>query len=197
MKTKTLLLGFASLVLASCGFMRTADSGPGMITNFGSLMDGRSAYMLSVTLPSGKSAMTPFSVSGSKKPSWRQAIGSTTGMSGDTRALPEWLDFSWKEPTYPGLEPRDFASREEYSKYVSDEKASLPVKTQRVFISSRIPPEIIQEAIDSRAHIQKGQGLPEKSLWIYFIWTDDGIKFRWKMSCDKPCERKEGGDEID
>jgi hypothetical protein len=176
--------------------MRTVD-GPGMITNFGSMMDGRSAYMLSVTLPNGKSAMTPFSVSGSKKPSWRQAIGSTTGMSGDTRALPEWLDFSWKETTYPAPKPSSFASDDEYGKYLSDEKARLPLKTQRVFISSRIPPEVVQEAIDSRAHIQEGQGLPTKSLWVYFIWTDDGIKFRWDLYCTKPsCVTKEGGDEI-
>jgi hypothetical protein len=195
MKIKVLLLSFASLVVAACGSMQAAD-GPGMITTFGSLMDGRSAYMLSVTLPNGKSAMTPFSVSGSRKPNWRQAPGKTTGMSGDTRALPEWLDFSWKETAYPAPRPSSFASDEEYGKYLSDEKARLPLKTQRVFISSRIPPEIIQEAMDSRAHIQKGQGLPEKSLWLYFIWTDDGIKFRWKMSCDKPCDRKEGGDEI-
>ena len=197
MKIKILLLSLACFVLAACGSMRTADGGPGMITNFGSLMDGRSAYMLSVTLPNGNSAMTPFSVSGSRKPSWRQAIGSTTGMSGDTRGLPEWLDFSWKETAYPAPKPSSFASDEEYGKYLSDEKARLPLKTRRVFISSRIPPEVVQEVTYSRSHIPKGQLLPEKMLWIYFVWTDDGIKFRWKISCDKPCDRKEGGDEID
>lgn len=195
MKIKILLLSFASIVIAACGSIQTVE-GPGMITSFRSLMDGRSAYLLSLTLPNGKSAMTPFSVSGGKSASWRQAPGRTTGMSGDTRGVPEWLDFRWKETSYPGLEPKDFASREEYSKYVSEEKATLPLKTQRVFISSRIPPEVVQEVTYSRSHIPKGQHLPEKMLWIYFIWTDDGIKFRWKMSCDLPCLRKEGGDEI-
>jgi hypothetical protein len=195
MKIKTLLLSFASFVLTSCGSMQTVD-GPGMITTFKSLMDGRSAYMLSITLPNGKSAMTPFSVSGGKAASWRQAPGSTTGMSGDTRALPDWVDFSWKETAYPSPKPSSFASDVEYGKYLSDEKARLPLKTQRVFINSRIPPEVVQEVTYSRSHIPKGQHLPEKMLWIYFIWTDDGIKFRWKMSCDLPCVRKEGGDEI-
>ncbi|WP_194715398.1 hypothetical protein [Noviherbaspirillum soli] len=195
MKIKTLLLSFASFVLTACGSMQTVD-GPGMITTFKSLMNGRSAYMLSLTLSNGKSAMTPFSVSGGKAASWRQAPGSTTGMSGDTRALPEWIDFSWKETAYPSPKPSSFASDDEYGKYLSDEKARLPLKTQRVFISSRIPPEVIQEVTYSRSHIPKGQHLPEKMLWIYFIWTDDGIKFRWKMSCDKPCVEKGGGDEI-
>lgn len=92
---------------------------------------------------------------------------------------------------------KDFPTDEAYSKAVAEKYSKLTIKTQRVLISSRIPPEIIQEAIDSRAHIQKGQGLPEKSLWIYFIWTDDGIKFRWDLYCTKPCVTKEGGDDID
>lgn len=87
--------------------------------------------------------MDGLSITGSRKSNWRHAVGTTEGMSGDTRGVPEWLDFEWQETSYPGLEPKDFASREGYSKYVSDEKATLPVKTQRVFIKSRIPPEIV------------------------------------------------------
>lgn len=117
-------------------------------------------------------------------------------MSGDTRGIPEWLDFEWREPSYPGLEMKDFPSDEAYSKAVAEKYSKLTIKTQRVFISSRIPPEVVQEVTYSRSHIPKGQLLPEKMLWIFFIWTDDGIKFRWEMSCDKPCDMKEGGDEI-
>lgn len=196
MKSRILLVSFAIFILAACNSVPTVD-GPGMITNFGSMMNGRSTNIRAIIFPGGKRTVSGLSVGGTKKPGWRQAIGRTTGISGDTRGLPEWLDFEWQEPSYPGLQPQDFTTREEYSKYVFDEKASLPIKTQRVLISSRIPPEIIQEAIDSRAHIQKGQGLPEKSLWLYFIWTDDGIKFRWDLYCIKPCVTKEGGDEID
>jgi hypothetical protein len=118
-------------------------------------------------------------------------------MSGDTRGVPEWLDFEWREPSYPGLKMKDFPSDEAYSKAVAEKYSKLTTKTQRVFIKSRIPPEVVHEAIESRLHIQKGQGLPEKSLWIYFVWTDDGIKFRWDLYCTKPaCATKEGGDEI-
>lgn len=195
MKIRLVLISFAIAVLTACKSMHTAD-GPGMITNYGSMMEGRSATIRTITFPSGKRRVSGLSVGGSKKPNWRQSVGATEGMSGDTRGLPEWLDFEWQEPPYPGLEPRDFATREEYSKYVFDEKARLPLKTQRVFIRNRIPPEVVQEVTYSRSHIPKGQLLPEKMLWIFFIWTDDGIKFRWEMSCDKPCDMKEGGDEI-
>jgi len=190
-----MFLSFASLVLAACGSMQTVD-GPGMIMNYGSMMDGRSASIRAITFPSGKRTIHGLTVTGSRKPNWRQAVGRTEGMSGDTRGVPEWLDFEWQETSYPGLQPKDFATKEGYSKYVSDERATLPLKTQRVFISSRIPPEVVQEVTYSRSHIPKGQHLPEKMLWIYFIWTDDGIKFRWEMSCDKPCVEKGGGDEI-
>jgi hypothetical protein len=117
-------------------------------------------------------------------------------MSGDTRGVPEWLDFEWREPSYPGLQMKDFPSDETYSKAVAEKYSKLTIKTQRVFMSSRIPPEVVQEVTHSRSHIPKGQLLPEKMLWIYFIWTGDGIKFRWEMSCAKPCVEKEGGDEI-
>lgn len=196
MKISLLLISFAIAVLTACGSIHTAD-GPGMITSYGSTMEGRSASVRAITFPSGKRKKSDIRVTGGKKPSWRQAIGATEGMSGDTRGIPEWLDFEWQEPSYPGLEPENFPSKEAYSKAVAEKYSKLTTKSQRVFINSRIPPEVVQEVIYSRAHIPKGQHLPEKMLWIYFIWTDDGIKFRWKMNCDKPCERKEGGDEID
>ena len=84
------------------------------------------------------------------------------GIAGDTRALPEWLDFSWKEPTYPGREPKSFATDDDYSKYVADESRSLEVKTQRVYVSSRVPPDVVQEVIESRANIPRGEVLPDK-----------------------------------
>jgi hypothetical protein len=167
-----------------------------MITSYGSMMNGRSADILAMTFPSGRRNKSDITVRGSRKPSWRQAIGRTTGMSGDTRGVPEWLDFEWREPSYPGLQMKDFPSDETYSKAVAEKYSKLTIKTQRLFMSSRIPPEVVQEVTHSRSHIPKGQLLPEKMLWIYFIWTGDGIKFRWEMSCAKPCVEKEGGDEI-
>ena len=196
MKIQILLASLAAFVSFACSSMQTVD-GPGMITSYGSMMNGRSANIRTITFPSGKKTISNITVRGGRKPNWRHAVGTTEGMSGDTRGVPEWLDFEWREPSYPGLEPEDFPSKEAYSKAVSEKYSKLTTKTQRVFISSRIPPQIIQEAIDSRAHIRQGQGLPEKSLWIYFIWTDDGIKFRWDLYCTKPCVTKEGGDQID
>jgi hypothetical protein len=195
MKIKILLASLAALVSVACSSMQTVD-GPGMITSYGSMMDGRSADIRTVTFPSGEKTISNITVRGSRKPGWRQAIGRTEGMSGDTRGVPEWLDFEWREPSYPGLKMKDFPSDEAYSKAVAEKYSKLSIKTQRVFISSRIPPEVVQEVTYSKSHIPKGQTLPEKMLWIYFIWTDDGIKFRWEMSCDKPCVEKEGGDEI-
>jgi hypothetical protein len=195
MEIRLLLISFASALLTACGAMHTVD-GPGMITSYGSTMEGRSASVRAITFPSGKSRKSDIRVTGGKKHNWRQSVGATEGISGDTRGLPEWLDFEWQEPSYPGLEPEDFPSREAYSKAVAEKYSKLTTKTQRVLISSRIPPEVVQEVTFSRSHIPKGQLLPEKMLWIFFIWTDDGIKFRWEMSCDKPCVEKEGGDEV-
>ncbi|HEX8886478.1 MAG TPA: hypothetical protein VF797_18475 [Noviherbaspirillum sp.] len=196
MKIKMLFLSFASLVLPSCSSVQTVG-GAGMIMNYGSTMEGRSADIRTITFPSGKRMIYGLTVTGGRKPNWRHAVGTTEGMSGDTRGIPEWLDFEWREPSYPGLKMKDFPSDEAYSKAVSEKYSKLTTKTQRVFIKSRIPPEVVHEAIESRLHVQKGQGLPEKSLWIYFIWTDDGIKFRWDLYCTKPCVTKEGGDEVD
>jgi hypothetical protein len=195
MKIQILLASLAAFVLVACSSMQTVN-GPGMITSYGSMMNGRSANIRTITFPSGKKTISNITVRGSRKLGWRQAAGTTEGMSGDTRGVPEWLDFEWREPSYPGLEPEDFPSKEAYSKAVAEKYSKLSIKTQRVLISSRIPPEVIQELIYSRSYIPKGQHLPEKMLWIYFIWTDEGIKFRWEMSCDKPCVEKEGGDEI-
>jgi hypothetical protein len=83
-KYKDWLIGQGINIAYACSSMHKAD-GPGLITSFGSRIDGRSIYMLSVTLPSGKPAMAPFSVWGSKKPDWRQASSSNAGLSGVAR----------------------------------------------------------------------------------------------------------------
>lgn len=101
MTTKLKLVIYANFFLLACSVVAT-DQGPGMITNFGSMMEGRSARIQAITLPNGKRAMSGFTVRGGKVSGWRRAIRTTTGMSGDTRSLPDWLDFAWQEPSYPG-----------------------------------------------------------------------------------------------
>jgi len=83
-KYKDWLIGQGINIAYACSSMQQID-GPRMITSVGSRIDGRSIYMLSVTLPSGKPAMATFSISGSKKPDWRQASSSNAGLSGVAR----------------------------------------------------------------------------------------------------------------
>ena len=101
----------------------------------------------------------------------------------DVRELPEWVEFEWSEPAYP-----------EDPKQTLAEYRALPRKTARVAVRSRVPQDVVDEAIEAKRRRQPHE-LPDKMLYVYFIWTETGVKFRWELGRGGVTLR-EGGDEI-
>jgi hypothetical protein len=61
-----------------------------------------------------------------------------------------------------------------------EEFRALPRERQRVLIRERVPQDAIEEVLQSKRDAPRGK-LPEKMLWVYLVWTDEGIKFRWQV----------------
>lgn len=155
-----------------------------MIVTFTSLTQGRSISIKSTRLPNGRAFSNPGGVGGRRPSNWRSS-GATMGVAGDNRELPEWVEFEWSEPVYP-----------EDPKQTLDEYRALPRKTQRVPIRDRIPQDVVEEVIQSRRAASAGK-LPDKKLWVYFVWTDLGIKFHWRLISGASTELRSGGDDVD
>jgi hypothetical protein len=193
---KTLLL--AALLSLTTGCLPVyVQPGPGMIVTFTSLKKGVSIYIESARLPSG--AAFPDAGSFGPDKNWFNS-GKTMGAAPDGRQLPEWVEIEWQEPQYPEQKPEDFPSREAYSHAVREKFQRLPNKTQRVFIRDRVPQEAIEEVLQSKRDAPRGK-LPEKMLWVYLVWTDDGIKFRWQVEREpqapgEPRVLQAGGDVL-
>lgn len=105
------------------------------------------------------------------------------GVSGDNRNLPEWVEFQWI----------DLPEKKDYTKAEMD---VLPRQKQRVAVRSRVSEEAVQMAIESRRTADPKQ-LPDLMLWIYFVWTDLGIKFAWELLNGRTEAVRKGGDDID
>lgn len=116
------------------------------------------------------------------------AGGKTEGVAPDGRQLPDWVEFEWSQPPAPE-DPAQ--SLEEYR--------ALPRKKQRVFVLSRIPHDVIDEVLVSNRRQRPGK-LSDKALWIYFVWTEQGIKFHWRLwyrpAIGASSFPREGGDAI-
>jgi hypothetical protein len=173
------------VVLAGCvhGGIQTDDTdGPGMIVTFSSLIEGAVILTDRATLPSGKDFGNPGGFGGRRSTNWR--FGKTSGASGDRRGLPQWVEFVWVES--PKGKDHSF-----------EELKAMPRKTQRVQVRERVPLEAVQEAIESRRNAPRGK-MPSKMLWLYFVWTDQGVKFHWSLDESGRLQPlREGGDDID
>ena len=201
-----LSLGVLAVVSSGgCQALRRNATGPGMMLVYGSVVDGRSAYVRSATLPDGRPFADPGSVGGRfrKGQTWKRGgVSATMAASGDRRGLPEWVEFVWQEPSYPGLRFQDFPTREDFDKAHDEKFAKLPLKTQRVYIKSRVPQEVVDEVIASKRAAKPGK-VADKTLWVYIFWTPDGIQMRWAMMDQNASPGgfgavvKEGGDDLD
>jgi hypothetical protein len=136
-----------------------------MIVTYSSLKKGVSIDMKAAHMQSGQA----FAHGGSFGPSRRWQSGATMGAAPDGRQLPEWVEFEWSEPVYP-----------EDRKQTLEEYRALPRHRERVYIRDRVPIEAVEEVIQSKRDAPRGK-LPEKMLWVYLVWTDDGIKVRWEV----------------
>lgn len=159
-----------------------ADEGPGMVLHFASLKKGVMISSRGGRLPNG----TRFPGSGGLgyTKDWLLG-GATEGAVPDGRQLPEWVEFEWTEH----LNDKE---------YVLEELRALPVHVQRVIIRGRVPQDVIDEVMRSKREAKPGK-LPEKSLWLYFVWTDAGIKFHWRLESPRApgYMLRSGGDTIE
>lgn len=191
-------LGFtilAAAVVASILASREPIPGPGMIVALDNAVPGIEIDMLRATMPSGqeflggKLTVTPHFFSNA--PVGALALGAAP----DGRELPEWVEFEWKEWQYPYPEkPSDPVEEEKWSERIHELSRTLPHKTVRVLVRKRVPQDVVDEAIASNLAAPRGK-LPEKQIWLYFVWHPDGIWFRWSLHKDSDVVRS-GGDAI-
>lgn len=197
----------AALLLGAtvgCRALEVGADGPGMILEYGSVIQGLSISVKSAVLPDGKPFMDPGSLSGglsTRYPTWQRIPTKVMAASGDHRGLPEWVEFTWQEPSYPGLKSADFPDRESFSRAVDEKFSKLELKRYRLEIKRRVPQAVVDEVINSKRVAQPGK-VADKTLWIYIFWTPDGMKMRWAMR-DKATGGpfgeivREGGDDLD
>jgi hypothetical protein len=116
--------------------------------------------------------------------------GSTGGGSDDSRRLPEWVDYEWRDVPEFKNDKRTIEEQITFWK-------GQPLKHQRVLVASRVPQSVIQEAIEAVKHRKYGE-TPDKTIWLYFTWYKGHIYFSWRLNDKKgQIARKEdlaGGD---
>jgi hypothetical protein len=91
--------------------------------------------------------------------------------------------------------PADPVARQVWSDGVHALSRSLPIQTARVAVRSRVPQDVIDEVLASNRQ-RAPRALPDKMLWVYFIWYETGIKLRWKLKSSCCGLLREGGDEL-
>lgn len=197
MNTYTLQLAFAlaTVVLcAACAAPRPA-AGPGMIVTFNNVIKGKKVDVLQGRTSNGVPFVTPGSLGSSTNPN-PMSGGKIMGAAPDGRELPEWVEFEWTEWPYPSPpQPKDPIALQAWNDRVDFLSRTLPRQRARVAVRSRVPQDVVDEVLASNKRTAQN-ALPDKSLWVYFVWYETGIKFRWilKPGCCKVL--REGGDDF-
>lgn len=139
----------------------------------------------------------PLPFRGSLRSSSKIYSGATSATLGKSGRIPDWVEISWVE-TRPGwdMSYNDYLSlkKEERAERAST-YATLPVRSAKIDVRRRIPVEIIEDLNHSRLDHEHAN-LPPKSLRLYVIWTNEGLKMRWRVYGNSPKVLYEGGDKI-
>ncbi len=182
----------AIALCAACSVTRLQD-GPGMIVTFSNGIKGKEVDVLRAKTANSIFFPTPGSLGPNKNP---MTGGKTMGAAPDGRELPQWVEFEWKVWPYPYPSmPAEPVALQEWRDGVHAMSRSLPSQTARVAVRSRVPQDVIDEVLASNRK-RAPNALPDKDLWVYFIWYETGIKLRWRLlqGCCKML--REGGDEL-
>lgn len=164
------------------GCVGTPAIGPGMIVHFSNGINGKSVSMDDVKTAGGSAFSNPGSIAPSSNP---MHDGKVMGAAPDGRFLPEWVEFTWIETDYPRIRDR-----------TKEELDALPVKKARISVRQRVPVDVVQNVILSKSERRRGGG-EDLSLWVYFVWQDAGVKFRWEEQSGCCKVLRAGGDSID
>lgn len=187
------LLALALVVLGSFHLGWEEPPVGGAVLNFTSTMPGMRIQIRSAKDQAGR----PFLHAGSFGPSDDPMNGGATmGGAPGTFGLPTWIEFTWQELPYPGQPRESFATEEAWGDYVRDVYRAAPLKTGRVKVAEKVPASALDEVAKSRAAAPPDK-LPDKMLWLHFIWTADGIKVRWRVyNSARGGNSSEGGDSL-
>ena len=184
----------AAIALCTACAAPRSQQGPGMIVTFSNGIKGKKVDVLRAKTANGVFFPTPGSLGPAKNP--MKDGGATMGAAPDGRELPQWVEFEWKVWPYPYPDmPADPAARQVWSDGVHTLSRSLPIQTARVAVRSRVPQDVIDEVLESNRQ-RAPRALPDKMLWVYFIWYETGIKLRWKLKSSCCGLLREGGDEL-
>jgi hypothetical protein len=171
------ILALALAVLGGSRLRGAPPSAGAAVLNFTSTIPQMEIQTRSAKDQAGR----PFPHAGSFGPS-RDPINGGKAMGGapGTFGLPTWVEFTWQELPYPGQPRESFATEEAWGTYVRDVYRAAPMKTGRVRVAEKVPAWALEEVAKSRAATPPDE-LPDKMLWLHFIWTTDGIKIRWRV----------------
>jgi len=183
----------AAIALCTACATPRSQQGPGMIVTFSNGIKGKKVYVIRARTANGIFFPTPGSLGPDKN---TMTGGKTMGAAPDGRELPQWVEFEWTEWPYPAPPPpTEPSALQAWNDRVDLLTRTLPHKRARVAVQSRVPQDVIEEVLASNRQ-RAPNALPDKDLWVYFVWYDTGIKFRWRLlqGCCKML--REGGDEL-
>ena len=189
----TIAMLTAAVFCAACAAQRPPD-GPGMTVTFSSAIKGKRIHLATAI----SSSKQNFPNAGAFGPNTNPMTGGATmGAAPDGRELPEWVEFEWTEWPYPAPP----LATDPVSLKVSNDRfdflmRTLQHKTARVPVRARVPQDVVDEVLASNRR-RAPRALPDEMLWVYFIWYDSGVKFRWKLKSDCCGLLREGGDDLE
>lgn len=113
-------------------------------------------------------------------------------------ALPDAVIFDWR--LFPLLTPRNPGeSDDDYKSRVVAIFNALPRKNERIEVRSHIPQEV-QDEIAAASRELAPDKIADSVIHLYFIWTENGIKFHWRLwkkaKAGSGSFVREGGDEV-
>lgn len=113
--------------------------------------------------------------------------------------LPDWVDFRWALFPTAAISPKSGESDSAFHWRSLAFYSVLPRKSERIFVRSRIPPEVRDEIMAATRHAQPHK-VSGSLIYLYFVWTENGIKLHWRLKRSQPdgvfVSVREGGDEL-
>jgi hypothetical protein len=113
--------------------------------------------------------------------------------------LPEWVDFKWTLAPTAAIAHEVGESESAYHWRSVSLYRALPSKSQRVLVRSLIPQDVRDEIAAATRNAQPHK-VASSVIYLYFIWTDTGIKLHWRLKRSQPdgsfISVREGGDQI-
>jgi hypothetical protein len=190
-----LAFALATVVLCAACAAPQPMEGPGMTVTFNNVIKGKKVDVLRAKTSNGVPFVTPGSLGSDRSPN-PMTGGKTSGAAPDGRELPEWVEFEWTEWPYPSPpKPTDPVALQAWNDRVDFLIRTLPLKRARVPVRSRVPQDVVDELLASNKRAAAG-ALPDERLWVYFVWYETGIKFRWSL--ERGCCKvlRAGGDDL-